>query len=206
MLQLLYTTSIGVPDAVLRAMFVARKQVFIDLLKWDVPALDDRYEIDQFDDEHATYLVLVDARGAHLGSARLLPTTRPHILGDLFADLCDDAPPRGSDIREITRFCLDRALPARDRRIVRDTLIAAIVDYALDHGIRTYTAIAETGWCQQILAFGWRCAPLGLPQRCDGGTIAALAIEIDQQTPRLLATAGLRPGAAADGIARSAAA
>ena len=38
----------------LRSMFEARKRVFIDLLKWDIPALADRYELDQFDDEDAT--------------------------------------------------------------------------------------------------------------------------------------------------------
>lgn len=191
--QVFHSTSRGVPDAVLHAMFVARKRVFVDLLKWDVPVLEGRFEIDQFDDAHATYLVVADHDGMHLGSARLLPTVRPHILGNLFAGLCEDAPPRGGDIFEITRFCLDRSLNARDRRTVRDTLVTAIVLHALDNNIRTYTAIAEMGWFQQILAFGWRCAPLGLPQGHDGTLIAALAIEIDTETPTLLARAGIRP-------------
>ena len=93
----------GDADTVLRAMFAARKHVFVDLLKWDVPVVDDRYEIDQFDDEHAFYLVITDGTGRHLGSARLLETTRPHILDSLFPDLCDGAAPKGRDVREITR-------------------------------------------------------------------------------------------------------
>mgnify|MGYP001610745550 CR=1 FL=1 len=96
--QVFHSTARGVPDAVLHAMFVARKRVFVDLLKWDIPVLDGRFEIDQFDDAHATYLVLADRDGAHLGSARLLQTARPHILGDLFPGLCEGAPPRGDDI------------------------------------------------------------------------------------------------------------
>ena len=60
-------------DLALRAMFEARKQVFVDLLKWDVPVLGGRFEVDQFDDEHAAYLVLSDDEGRHLASARLLP-------------------------------------------------------------------------------------------------------------------------------------
>ena len=40
-------------------MFEARKRVFVDLLKWDVPVLDDAYEIDQFDTPDASYLVPV---------------------------------------------------------------------------------------------------------------------------------------------------
>src|SRR3546814_5070352 len=59
-------------DAVLAAMFEARKRVFVDLLGWDVPVLAGRFEVDQFDDVHARYLVLTDRQGSHLGSARLL--------------------------------------------------------------------------------------------------------------------------------------
>jgi N-acyl-L-homoserine lactone synthetase len=193
MYQVLHATPRGIPDHVLRAMFVARKRVFVDLLKWDVPVLDGRFEIDQFDDDRAIYLVLADHDGGHLGSARLLPTTQPHILGGLFPELCEDDPPRGHDIYEITRFCLDRSLNAHDRRIVRNTLVNAIVNHALDHGIRSYTAIAEMGWFQQILAFGWTCAPLGLPHAHKGALIAALAIKIDRTTPSLLAQAGIVP-------------
>ena len=191
--QVFYSSSHGIPDAVLRNMFEARKSVFVDLLKWDVPVLDGRFEIDQFDDEHAVYLVLADCRGAHLASARLLQTTRPHILGNIFASLCEGEPPRAHDIFEITRFCLDRSLTARDRRVIRDNLVMAIALQGLDMGIRRFTAIAEISWFQQILAFGWRCTPLGLPQASRGVLIAALAIEIDNKTPALLAQAGIRP-------------
>ncbi|MDB5705499.1 MAG: autoinducer synthase [Sphingomonas bacterium] len=182
----------AVPDTVLRSMFEARKRVFVDLLKWEVPVLNGRYEIDQFDDAHAVYLVLADARGNHLGSARLLPTDRPHLLDSLYPALCEDAPPRGPSVFEITRFCLDRDLRAAERRRVRDTLVTALVDHALAAGITAYSAIAEMGWLQQILAFGWRCAPLGLPRESDGRLLGALRIDIDETTPGLLAAAGMR--------------
>jgi acyl-homoserine lactone synthase len=178
-------------DAVLRSMFAARKSVFVDLLKWDVPVLADTYEIDQYDDAHATYLILADPDGTHLGSARLLPTTRPHILADFYPGLCEQAPPRAPDIQEITRFCLDRRLRAAERRQVRDTLVTALVDHALAHGITAYSAIAEMGWLQQILAFGWRCTPLGLPRRIDGTMLGALRIDIASDTKALLAERGI---------------
>ncbi|WP_033923532.1 acyl-homoserine-lactone synthase [Sphingomonas sp. 37zxx] len=186
MLHVLQTAARPASDAVLRAMFAARKSVFVDLLKWDVPVLDGGYEVDQFDDVYATYLVLAEPDGTHLGSARLLPTTRPHILDSFYADLCEDAPPRDADIFEITRFCLDRRLTAHERRQVRDTLVSALVDHALATGISAYSAIAEMGWFQQILAFGWRCMPLGLPRIIDGAMLAALRIEITPETPSLL--------------------
>lgn len=174
-------------EPLLQAMFEARKQVFVDLLKWDVPVLDGRYEIDQFDDEHAVYLIVADTAGEHLGSARLLPTSRPHILDSLFPSLCAGEPPRNADCFEITRFCLGRNQNARKRLETRNRLVSALAEYALENGIATYTGVAELSWLQQILAFGWRCRPLGLPQVIGGRTLGALRIDIDLDTPALLA-------------------
>ena len=182
--------------AVLAAMFEARKRVFVDLLGWDVPVLAGRFEVDQFDDPHARYLVLTDSDGRHLGSARLLDTTRPHILGELYPELCEDEVPSGPGIAEITRFCLDRRLRARERLMVRNQLVSALVDHALAAGIQRYTGVAEMGWLQQILSFGWVCRPLGLPQAIDGTLLGALVIEIGPDTPSLLARAGIYDPAA----------
>ena len=178
-------------ESLLQAMFEARKQVFVDLLKWDVPVLDGRYEIDQFDDEHAVYLIVADRAGKHLGSARLLPTTRPHILDSLFPSLCAGDPPRSANCFEITRFCLGRNQNARERLETRNRLVSALAQYALENGIAVYTGVAELNWLQQILAFGWRCRPLGLPQVVGGRTLGALRIDIDAETPALLAENGI---------------
>ena len=175
----------------LASMFEARKQIFVDLLKWDVPVLEDRFEIDQFDDLHATYVMVTDDDGEHLGSARVLRTTRPHILGSLYPELSAGPVPSGDDIHEITRFCLGRQQGAAARRRTRNRLVSALVRYALDNGIRTYTGVAEMGWLQQILAFGWRCRPLGPPRLIANHLTGALAIAIDAETPALLASNGL---------------
>lgn len=192
-------------DATLRSMFEARKRVFVDLLKWDLPVLEGRYELDQFDDAHAVYLIVRGEAGEHLGSARLLETERPHLLDTLFADLCEGPVPRGPRVREITRFCLDRGLTAARRRAVRDRLVTALVDHALERGIACYTGIAEIGWLQQILAFGWRCRPLGLPAQRAGKTLGALRIDVSRETPALLRRAGIHAAWGTPADAREAA-
>jgi len=198
------TTATGaeaLEDAVFRAMFEARKRVFVDLLKWDVPVRAGRYEVDQFDTPDATYLILTDGIGSHLGSARLLPTQRPHILDTLFPELCEGPVPSGPGVQEITRFCLDPRQNSRQRRITRDTLVHALAAHALDIGIDRFTGVAEFGWFQQILAFGWDCRPLGLPRQVDGGLLGALTIAITPETPTLLARAGLVSSATPSGAA-----
>lgn len=178
-------------NGTLRTMFEDRKAVFVDLLKWDLPVLDGRFELDEFDDEHATYLIIADKDGDHLGSARLLPTTRPHILGSLFRELCAAPPPVGTEVFEITRFCLSCRQNAASRRVTRNQLVSGLAAYAFEAGIRTYTGVAEMAWLQQILAFGWDCRPLGAPIRHASGMLGALAIEISDDTPALLAENGI---------------
>ena len=199
MVQVLDTNLRNAGDAALNLMFAARKSVFVDLLRWNVPVRDGCHEIDQFDDDRARYIILLSDDGRHLGSARLLPTTRPHILDTLFPNLCEQAPPCGPHTLEITRFCLDRALRAIDRRKIRDQLVTAIVEHAVEHGVTTYTGVAEMGWFQQILSFGWDCRPLGLPVEHEGAMLCALKIAVERDTPACLTDAGIwSPVAAPD--------
>lgn len=191
MLHLIGTTQPGFNDAVLRNMFEARKRVFVDLLGWDVPVIAGRFEVDQFDTPEATYVVLAGDEAEHHASARLLRTTRPHILDTLFADLCDEPVPTGPSVYEITRFCLDRSLDARGRRWARNELVSALARFGLSHGISLYTGVAEAGWLEQILAFGWRCRLLGKPRQHGRNSIGAIAVEIGTDTPALLERAGI---------------
>lgn len=172
----------------LRAMFAARKRVFVDLLGWDLPVLAGRFEVDQFDNPCAEYLVLADTDGTHCGSARLLRSDGPHLLGDLYAHLCPAGVPRERDVREITRFCLDPALGAVARRKTRNQLVTALAEHALAHGIAAYTGIATHAWFEQIARFGWVCRKLGPAGNLRASDLVALQITIDDQTlPGLIA-------------------
>lgn len=175
----------------MRAMFAARKHVFVDLLKWDLPVLDDRFEIDQFDTPNARYLILLGADGQHRASARLLPSMGPHILSDLYPHLCDAEVPRHPRILEISRFCLDRHQDAASRLSARNQLVTALVDHAIHERIDCYTGVAELGWLAQILRLGWQCEPLGEPQGESGSKIGALRIRIDSQTRARLERTGI---------------
>ena len=174
----------------LKRMFEDRKSIFVDLLKWDVPN-DGVEERDQFDDPYAEYLIVTDpARRDHLASLRLLRTDRPHILGSLFESLCDGEVPRGRDIREISRMCLSPRHRGPDRVRYRNLLASAMTEYALLTGIRGYTGVADMGWMSRVLSAGWRCEPLGLPQRIGGATVGAMMIHIDADTIRRLQVSG----------------
>lgn len=179
----------------LRAMFAARKRVFVDLLKWNIPVIDGRFEIDQFDREQAHYIVLMEGSETHLASARLLPTTAPGILDTLCPELSAEPLPVGADVFEITRFCLTPDGTAARRRRIRDDLVVALAHYALQAGIATYTGVAELRWYQQIAEFGWCCRLLGPAQNLGTTTLVALRIDITPDVIDRLAARGISASA-----------
>lgn len=174
----------------LRAMFRARKHVFIDLLGWDLDTVAGEFEIDQFDGAAADYLILSDRDGAHRASARLLRTDRDHLLGSIYPHLCAGPVPTGPTIREITRFCLDRRQRSAERRSARNQLVSALADHATSTGISAYTGVAETDWFEQVRSFGWSCEALGQPVRHGTAWLTALHIAIEQDTIARLASRG----------------
>lgn len=189
MTDLLERAPVALAAGAMRAMFAARKQVFIDLLKWDLPVLAGEYEVDQFDDPDARYLILMDD-DRHRASTRLLRTDRPHLLADLYPYLCSGPLPAGASTREITRFCLDRYQTSADRRAARNQLVSALAEVAIRDGISDYTGVAELAWFKQIRSFGWHCEALGAPISLGRDTLIALHIRIDDRTIAGLREAG----------------
>lgn len=173
------------------AMFEDRRRLFVDLMRWDVPVVDGRYEIDRFDGRQAVYIAESDRDDFHRGSMRLLPSVGPHILGDLFPALCDGAVPRGSDIWEITRLCLPIRLGATERLAVRNRLISAMVDHALGEGISALTGVVRPTFREAVLTMGWEAEPLGEVRQCGGMALGAFRIAIDPDTPVRLARTGI---------------
>lgn len=70
-----------------------RHQVFIERLGWELDSIDG-LERDQFDRPDTVYVVSRDENGTVTGCARLLPTTQPYLLGDVFPQLLNGQIPR----------------------------------------------------------------------------------------------------------------
>jgi N-acyl-L-homoserine lactone synthetase len=170
-------------ESLFRAMHADRKTVFVDQLRWQLPVTDSNFEIDDYDGENAVYLVVADAGdGSHLGSVRLLPTLEPHLLGDKFASLCEAGVPRAADVFEITRMVTRPGLSSVAARQVREKLAVAIAEYALANGITRFTMMTHMLFLSAVMAMGWDCEPLGLPQIMDGVAVTAIMVTIDAGT------------------------
>jgi acyl-homoserine lactone synthase len=167
----------------LEEMFRLRHDVYVKERGWTDLARPDGLERDQFDNENATYLLAFDD-GRVSGSVRLLPTTTPHLLGDLFPHLCEAQPvPRSEDIMEITRLCAhaDYRQPGK-KSFVIDRLATGMFEHAMGLGLRYFSMVTDAWIISRALQFGWKLKPLGLPQPYKEGTCIAALVTVDQDS------------------------
>src|ERR1700730_3715152 len=94
----------GLPDEVVRRLWHYRHRVFVERLGWRLPC-EQGYEHDRFDRDDTVYVAIEDEQQAIAGCVRLLPTTQPYLLGEVFPQLLHGAPPpRDPRVWELSRF------------------------------------------------------------------------------------------------------
>jgi N-acyl-L-homoserine lactone synthetase len=123
--------------------FRLRKKVFAERLGWKVPVRGP-HERDQYDNLNPAYLIWCDEQRNRLyGSLRLMPTTGPTLLYDVFRETFPDAYDLiAPGIWEGTRMCVDEDMLARDFPDLRPErafclLLLALCEVALHNGIDT---------------------------------------------------------------------
>lgn len=117
----------------LAAMHRLRYRVFKERMNWDVQIVDG-LERDRFDDCRPTYVLAYDGAGGLAGAWRLLPTTGPYMLRDVFSDLLEGTPaPCHQSIWETSRFAVDCDLDAADSLTAINRVTAEMFCGLLEH-------------------------------------------------------------------------
>ena len=131
------------------AMFRNRAITFSEQLGWDV-SVKDGYERDEFDDANPLYLVSVDPNtNEYWGSLRLLPTTGPNMLRDVFSCLLAEGEfIESATIWESSRICAVAVdgQPQRSRHgvnFVLSELIAGIGEVAIIAGLTQIVSVFD---------------------------------------------------------------
>lgn len=164
----------------IRQMHEQRRQIFVDELGWDVEVRNG-LEIDEFDTSDAVYLLdEYEENGTLRGSARLISSTKPHLMSDVFSHLCDDGVPRDDETWEISRVCPDPNLSGgRERRPVIRKSVCAAMEAGLTFGWGRLTLQVGLDSLPFCLRCGWDVTPLGLPRYNEKNEIiAAFAAKI----------------------------
>ncbi|MEC5160174.1 acyl homoserine lactone synthase [Janthinobacterium sp. CG_23.3] len=87
-----------------RNMYRLRHSMFRERLGWDVHT-QDGMEFDEYDQLNPMYMMAKEGGTLH-GCWRMLPTTGPNMLRDVFSMLLDGEAPCGEDIWELSRFAV----------------------------------------------------------------------------------------------------
>jgi acyl-homoserine lactone synthase len=171
-------------QAELLAHFRLRHEIYVVERNWKDLARPDGLERDQFDNQDALYILATD-NGQVIGGSRLLPTTRPHLLSEVFPHLASvRGLPRAVDIYEWTRMFVIKS--RREGRTMggqaRGMVICGVLEYCLDNGITGLTALIEMFWLPLFHSMGWNLMPLGLPELISGEWSIAVKMAINAQT------------------------
>lgn len=165
----------GAYRAELAAMHRQRHRLFVDTLGWRALASDDGLEMDAYDTDAATYLLVVDAGGVLRASARFIPSEAPHMLADIFPHFVTGAVPRGPDVMEWTRHAPgDPTWSPEINDAARLALHLGALEFARVRGVTAFTAVMETWLVRRARSMGWPCRPLGPPQSYGEGMAVAV--------------------------------
>ncbi len=159
-------------------MFRARYDQFITQMGWDVPGVEAPYEKDAFDTEDTVYIIVVDpVLDTVTASARLNPTTKPHLLTEIFQNFCDlQAAPQADDVWEWSRQQVASHLyPDRVEELrMRMQVSLGKIQFCQANGIRKLSTITHAR-AYNLLQRVYTTEPLGLPHRESGEDEAWIA-------------------------------
>lgn len=184
----------------LHQMHRIRKAVFRDRLGWDVTVRGE-FEIDEFDALGPSYLLSIDRHAAVNGCVRLLPTTGPNMLRDIFPFFVTKAAvPHGERMWEASRFAVSGNTIVTEAGLSQTTyeLLIGVLKFGLLNDITMIVCVVDVRMERILRRAGWQLDRLGPAQRIGNSIATAGQLEVSAQILRRLeARAGLAHAAAA---------
>lgn len=183
--------------ALLDSMFQLRHAVFHDRLGWQVRSERGR-ECDVYDALGPHYLVACERPGSRVatGCWRLLPTTGPYMLRDVFPMLLEGvAAPADAYTWEISRFAVAAThtgsgygfgeLPAQ--------MLRAMLRFGISRGLDAIVGVTSAAVERMLRRLGFTVERLGRPQRIGKVMCVAFRLPLDEATQLAVCGEILRP-------------
>ncbi|NQV84799.1 MAG: GNAT family N-acetyltransferase [Rhodospirillales bacterium] len=164
----------------LPALHRLRHRVFVKRQGWNVPEYRGM-EYDQFDTPAADYLVWFDNNRIPRGVTRLIPTTRPYMIKELWSAHLSTLPPSIDTIWEASRIGVDRDLPPDMRRRVLGELICGCLELGLKSGFKEYLCVMHPKIIQRLLISAGLNVDMDEPWDIDGEQVVIGKIEISRK-------------------------
>lgn len=167
-----------------------RYRVFVEQLGWELPVVDGCMERDQFDRNDTIYVIARDDSGSICGCARLLPTTRPYLLKELFPFLLAKPmlPPEDAGTWELSRFAAH--LSGDDPEWAIRPMLALVVRQALRLGAHRLVAVTFLSMERLFRRIGVHAHRAGPARRIDNRMVVACWLDLDACTLSVLGIHG----------------
>jgi acyl-homoserine lactone synthase len=159
-----------------------RHKIFVELQGWHALRRPDGRDVDAFDNEDATHILVTDG-GELVGGSRVTPLNKPNLLQTVFNGLLHGSLPADPSLgADWTRFYVrpDRR-EGRRRAPESAALFCAMMEYALAEGFSFITFVSSLSMVEHGSSVGWRITPLGAPTTVDGKATVAAWIEVSEQ-------------------------
>jgi acyl homoserine lactone synthase len=176
--------SAGLPADVYWRMARYRHRVFVEQLGWLLDTHDGA-ETDQFDRPDTVYVAVEDRDGNIAGCARLLPTTRPYLLGEVFPRVLNGVPPpRDPAVWELSHFAAMNFAQqptsplAQFSSATTALLLREVRACAAARGARRLITVSPLGIERVLTHLGLRAHRASPPVVVNGQAIFACWIEI----------------------------
>ncbi|GLS33554.1 acyl-homoserine lactone synthase [Mesorhizobium albiziae] len=162
--------------------FRIRHDIYVKQRKWKALARPIDIEIDAYDTQHAIYLLALDDSARIVGGSRLVPTSEPHLMSEVFPALVRGKLPSAADIFEWTRFFVVPAMRRRGKPSpVAGFILCGLLEVALRLQIRQISVVCEAFWPERLRSLGWTLTELGDVLAHPDGDIVALLIDANWQ-------------------------
>jgi N-acyl-L-homoserine lactone synthetase len=170
-----------------------RYQVFVKELGWPL-ACEKGTELDAFDRSDTVYVLACDDNQEIFGCARLIPTHRPYLLGDVFPYLMGSNPlPSSPQIWELSRFAISKpkgqVLTAEQAWRNTVKLVKEVIDVARSKGAFRLIAFTAVGNERLLKRMGVNTRRISAPRLIDNKSVVPFWIEIDDETTSALSQA-----------------
>ncbi|TXG98527.1 MAG: GNAT family N-acetyltransferase [Nevskiaceae bacterium] len=194
MLHIVETHNRSSFTSLLDEMHVLRARVFKERLQWDVNVVAGR-EIDEFDSADPLYILSVNERTQRLqGSVRLLPTTGPNMLRDVFSVLLpNELVVESPTIWESSRFCIDPDLANPSEGLINritTELLCGLVEVGLQAGLSHIVSVYDARMARIFRASNCPAEVIGTPTRIGRVLTYAGLFEITQDLWNSVASTG----------------
>jgi acyl-homoserine lactone synthase len=163
--------------AELEEFFRARHKIYVEEKDW---RQDDGtgFEIDQFDTDDATYLIGIENDEVMTGT-RLVATSRPHMLSDVFPHLCDfSGVIRADDVAEWTRGFIIPKYREHGIGPLKGQFCGTVMEYCLKEGISRIGGIQDLYWLPVWRRYRWTVRQVGNPAEIDGRWCVAAFFDV----------------------------